>query len=79
MAISYIHNPTQYLNLTSTLLTINKQQIRSLLRERFYWMCYYELWTGILARSDNLKLKHLNGFVSYKHAAFHFRSGYLIN
>ncbi len=26
-------NPTQFLNLTTTLLTINKQQIRSLLRE----------------------------------------------
>ncbi len=29
MTIFYIPNPTQYLNLT-TLLTINKQQIRSL-------------------------------------------------
>ncbi len=29
MAIFYIPNPTQYLNLTTTLLTINKQQIRS--------------------------------------------------
>ncbi len=27
-------NPTQYLNLTTTLLTINKQQIRSLLRQK---------------------------------------------
>ncbi len=31
MTIFYIPNPTQYLHLT-TLLTINKQQIRSLLR-----------------------------------------------
>ncbi len=29
-----IPNPTQYLNLTNTLLTINKQQIRSLLRHK---------------------------------------------
>ncbi len=29
MSIFYISNPTQYLNLT-TLLTINKQQIKSL-------------------------------------------------
>ncbi len=27
MTIFYIPNPTQYLNLTTTLLTINKQQI----------------------------------------------------
>ncbi len=33
MTIFYIPNPTQYLNLTTTLLTINKQQIRSLLRK----------------------------------------------
>ncbi len=33
MTLFYISNPTQYLNLTTTLLTINKQQIRSLLRE----------------------------------------------
>ncbi len=33
MIIFYIPNPTQYLNLTTTLLTINKQQIRSLLWE----------------------------------------------
>ncbi len=27
----------------------------------------------ILARSNNLKVKHLNdGFISYQHAAFHF-------
>ncbi len=30
MIIFYIPNPTQYLNLTTTLLTINKLQIRSL-------------------------------------------------
>ncbi len=33
MTLFYIPNPTQYLNLTTTLLTINKQQISSLLRE----------------------------------------------
>ncbi len=32
MTLFYIPNPTQYLNLTTT-LTINKKQIRSLLRE----------------------------------------------
>ncbi len=32
MTIFYIPNPTQYLNLTTTLLNINEQQIRSLLR-----------------------------------------------
>ncbi len=34
MAIFYIPNPTQYLNLTTTLLTIHKQQIRSLLSQK---------------------------------------------
>ncbi len=34
MTIFYIHNPTQYLNLTTTLLTINKQQIRSLFNQK---------------------------------------------
>ncbi len=34
MSLFYIPNPTQYLNLTMTLLTINKQQIRNLLREK---------------------------------------------
>ncbi len=29
-------NPTQYLNLTTTLLTINKQQISSLLMQKLY-------------------------------------------
>ncbi len=29
MTIFYIPNPTQYLNLTTALLTINKQQIKS--------------------------------------------------
>ncbi len=33
MTIFYIPNPTQYLNLTTNLLTINKQQIRGLLRQ----------------------------------------------
>ncbi len=32
MPIFYIPNPNQYLNLITTLLTINKQQISSLLR-----------------------------------------------
>ncbi len=30
-----LHNPTQYQNLTTTLLAINKQQIKSLLRQWF--------------------------------------------
>ncbi len=34
MALFYIPNPTQCLNLTTTLLTINKQQIRNLLMEK---------------------------------------------
>ncbi len=34
MTLFYIPNPTQYQNLTTTLLTINKQQIRNLLREK---------------------------------------------
>ncbi len=34
MTIFYIPNPTQNLNLTTTLLTVNKQQIRSLLRQK---------------------------------------------
>ncbi len=29
MTTFYIPNPTQYLNLTTTLLTINKQQIKN--------------------------------------------------
>ncbi len=33
MTIFYIPNPTQYLNLATTLLTIYKQQIRSLLNQ----------------------------------------------
>ncbi len=33
MTIFYISNSTQYLNITTTLLTINKQQISSLLRQ----------------------------------------------
>ncbi len=32
-ALLYIPNPTQHLNSTTTLLTINKQQIMNLLRE----------------------------------------------
>ncbi len=34
MTIFYIPNHTQYLNLTTTLLNINKQQIRSLLSHK---------------------------------------------
>ncbi len=34
MTLFYISNRTQYLNLPTTLLTINKQQIRNLLREK---------------------------------------------
>ncbi len=34
MTVAYIPKPTQYLNLTTTLPTINKQQIRSLLRQK---------------------------------------------
>ncbi len=38
MIIFYIPNPTQYLNLTTTLLTINKQQIRRLLKQKSWLM-----------------------------------------
>ncbi len=34
MTLLYNPNPTHHLNLTTTLLTINKQQIRNLLREK---------------------------------------------
>ncbi len=34
MNIYYIPNPTQYLNLTTTTLTINNQQIRNLLKQK---------------------------------------------
>ncbi len=34
MTIFYISNPTQYLKVTITLLTINKQQTKSLLRQK---------------------------------------------
>ncbi len=34
MTLLYIPNPTQYLNLTTTLPTIEKQLIRNLLREK---------------------------------------------
>ncbi len=34
MTIFYIPNPTQHLNLTTLLLTVNKQQIRSLLKQK---------------------------------------------
>ncbi len=36
MTIVYVPNPAQYLNLTTTLLTINKQQIRSVLSQPSY-------------------------------------------
>ncbi len=41
----------------------------------FHWRKhYYGLWDGILVRRKGLKLKCLNdGFVSYKHTAFHFK------
>ncbi len=35
MTLFYIPNPTQNLNLTTTWLTINKQQIRNLLRKKW--------------------------------------------
>ncbi len=34
MTIFYIPNPTQYINLTTTSLTINNQKIKSLLRQK---------------------------------------------
>ncbi len=34
MTLFYIPNHTQYINLKTTSLTINKQQIRSLLRQK---------------------------------------------
>ncbi len=34
MTLFYISNPTQYINLTTIALTINKQQIRNLLWEK---------------------------------------------
>ncbi len=34
MTIFYIPNPTQYINLTTTLLTINKQHIMRLLCQK---------------------------------------------
>ncbi len=34
MTIFYIPNSTHYINLTTTLLAINQQQIKSLLREK---------------------------------------------
>ncbi len=37
MTIFYIPNPTQYLNLTTAILIINKQQIRSLRQKKFVW------------------------------------------
>ncbi len=51
MTLFYIPNLTQYLNLTTILLTINKQLIRSLLREKsllivnkcYLFQCYHNL------------------------------------
>ncbi len=43
MTIFYIPNPTQYLNLTTTLLTVNKQQkkaAKSLVRQNMYYHVY---------------------------------------
>ncbi len=34
MTLFYIPNPTQYLNVTTTLQTVKTQQIRNLLREK---------------------------------------------
>ncbi len=34
MALFYIPNPSQYLNLTTILLNINKQQMRNVLKEK---------------------------------------------
>ncbi len=39
MILFYFPNSTQYLNFTTTLLTINNQQIRNLLRENSYNEC----------------------------------------
>ncbi len=38
MTIFYIPIPKQYLNITTTLLTINKQQTRSLLRQKLMFV-----------------------------------------
>ncbi len=38
MTIFYILNPTQYQNLTTTLLTIIKQKIKSLMRQMLLLM-----------------------------------------
>ncbi len=38
MTIFYTPKPTQYLNLTTTVLTINKQKIRRLLMQNFKLM-----------------------------------------
>ncbi len=46
MTIFFIPNPTQYLNLTTTLLIIKKQEIRSLLRETHSsWFFKSKNWT----------------------------------
>ncbi len=41
------------------------------LRWLFYWRTQY-YWLCILAGNNGLKLKHFNGFASYKHAAYYF-------
>ncbi len=38
MTIFYIPNHTQYLNLTTTLLTINKLQLMSLMKQKSWFM-----------------------------------------
>ncbi len=44
MTIFYMPNPTQHLNITTTLLTINKQKIKSLLRQSHsFWFVHSEI------------------------------------
>ncbi len=45
----YIPNPTQYLTLTTTLITINKQQIRSWSRQKTYLM---------VCKESDIKIKY---------------------
>ncbi len=54
MTIFYTPNPTQYLNLTTTLLTINKQQIQS------FHLCFHPpIFMQILEYCiKNTKWKH---------------------
>ncbi len=50
MTLFYIPNPTQCLNLTTILITINKQQIMNLLREKSKWISvpYSKVWLKFL-------------------------------